>query len=62
MEKKLTITQKASLFGILAAMLYALNMPFAKLLLAEVPPLTLSAFLYLGAGLGMLLLRILSKR
>ncbi len=62
MVKKLTITQKASLYGILAAVLYALNMPFAKLLLAEVPPLTLSAFLYLGAGLGMLLLRSLSNR
>jgi len=62
MVKKLTIIQKASIFAILAAALYALNMPFSKLLLAEVPPLTLSAFLYLGAGLGMLLLRLFSNR
>lgn len=61
MQKKLTTIQKASLFAILAAGLYALNMPFSKLLLAEVPPLTLSAFLYLGAGLGMLLLRFFSN-
>jgi drug/metabolite transporter (DMT)-like permease len=62
MVKKLTIIQKASIFAILAAALYALNMPFSKLLLAEVPPLTLSAFLYLGAGLGMLLLHLFSNR
>lgn len=37
-------------------------MPFSKLLLAEVPPLYLSAFLYLGAGLGMLLLWLGSNR
>ena len=61
MEKKITTIQQASLFAILAAVLYALNMPFSKLLLAEVPPLTLSAFLYLGAGLGMLLLRFFSN-
>lgn len=62
MEKKFTTIQKASLFAILAAALYALNMPFSKLLLAEVPPLMLSAFLYLGAGLGMLLLRFFNNR
>lgn len=46
----------------MAAVLYALNMPFSKLLLAKVPPLYLSAFLYLGAGLGMLLLWLASNR
>lgn len=62
MEKKFTIIQKASLLAILAAALYALNMPFSKLLLAEAPPLTLSAFLYIGAGLGMLLLRLFGNQ
>lgn len=37
-------------------------MPFAKLLLAQVPPLYMAAFLYLGAGLGMLLLWIFSRK
>lgn len=42
------------LSAILAAALYALNAPLSKLLLAEVPPSMMAAFLYLGAGLGML--------
>ncbi len=58
----ITTIRKASLFAIMAAVLYALNMPFSKLLLAKVPPLYLSAFLYLGAGLGMLLLWLASNR
>ena len=40
-----------------AAALYALNTPFSKLLLGDVPPRMLAALLYLGAGLGMLLVR-----
>ncbi len=42
------------LSALLAAALYALNAPLSKLLLAEVPPSMMAAFLYLGAGLGML--------
>ncbi len=44
---------KATLFAILAAALYALNAPASKLLLADVSPSMMAAFLYLGAGLGM---------
>ncbi len=44
---------KAICFAILAAALYALNAPVSKLLLADVPPSMMAAFLYLGAGLGM---------
>ena len=47
---------KPVLFALLAALLFGLNAPFAKLLLAEVDPLFLAALLYLGAGLGMLLI------
>ncbi|MBE6612013.1 MAG: DMT family transporter [Ruminococcaceae bacterium] len=40
-------------FALLAAVLYALNAPFSKLLLAELPPAAMAGLLYLGAGIGM---------
>lgn len=43
----------ATFFAILAAALYAINIPVSKLLLAQVPPSVMAAFLYLGAGLGL---------
>jgi len=43
-------------FAVLAAALYALNSPLSKLLLRSVPPTMMAAFLYLGAGGGMLAL------
>ncbi|MGN0778700.1 MAG: DMT family transporter [Aristaeellaceae bacterium] len=42
--------------AILAAVFYALNAPFSKLLLEDVPPSTMAALLYLGAGVGMAML------
>lgn len=39
--------------AVLAAALYALSSPFSKMLLKEIPPMMMAAFLYLGAGLGM---------
>lgn len=50
--------------AILAAALFGMNAPFSKLLLIELPPRFLSALLYLGAGIGMLIvdgIRKLSK-
>lgn len=50
--------------AILAALLFGMSSPFSKLLLGKIPPLMLSALLYLGAGLGMLVIdyiRTLSK-
>ena len=44
---------KPIFFAILAAALYALNSPFSKLLLQNVPPTMMAGFLYLGAGMGM---------
>jgi len=52
----------AALLALAAAALYALNIPFSKLLLASVPPVMLAAFLYLGAGAGMALTRALGRR
>ncbi len=43
-------------FAVLAAALYALNAPCSKLLLGRLSPTMTAAFLYWGAGLGMLLL------
>lgn len=44
---------KPILFAILAAVLYALNSPLSKVLLQNVPPTMMAAFLYLGAGIGL---------
>ncbi len=44
--------RKAVFFAVLAAALYALNSPFSKLLLKDVAPTMMAAFLYLGAGSG----------
>ncbi len=48
MKKKRT----AIFLALLAAALYAINVPFSKLLSASVSPAMLAGFLYLGAGTG----------
>lgn len=50
MERK----NAAAALAVLAAALYAVNIPLSKLLLAEAGSTMLAAFLYLGAGLGLL--------
>lgn len=59
-EKKAAKMHKASQrallmpigYALMAAVCYALNTPLSKLLLANVAPTFMAAFLYLGAGLG----------
>ncbi len=51
----------ATIFAVLAAALYALNIPASKLLLNHVGPTMMAAFLYLGAGLGLLLYGLMCK-
>lgn len=58
MERK---QSRAVFFAILAAALYALNSPISKLLLEAIPAKMMAALLYLGAGLGMLLLRLVQR-
>lgn len=54
--------QYAAVFwAILAAVLYAISLPVSKILLTEVPPTLMAAFLYLGAGLGMAVLAFIKK-
>ena len=43
--------------ALLAALLFGASAPFSKLLLGEVQPVMLAGFLYLGCGLGALLVR-----
>ena len=52
----------AIFFAILAAALYAISMPLSKILLRNVSPMMMAAFLYLGAGVGMLLLGLLRSQ
>lgn len=47
--------QTATVFAVLAAVLYAINIPLSKVLLNHAEPAMMAALLYLGAGLGLLL-------
>lgn len=51
----------AIFFAILAAALYAINIPLSKVLLEFVQPTMMAAFLYLGAGAGLFFYGILTK-
>lgn len=49
------------MFALLAALLYGLNAPLAKILLKTIGPMFMVGLLYCGAGAGMFLLRIFSR-
>ena len=57
-NKKIT----AIVFAVMATLLYAINMPFSKLLLNKVNPTTMSSLLYFGAGLGIFILSLFIKQ
>ncbi len=48
-------------YAILAALLYAINIPISKLLLQHITPMMMAAFLYLGAGTGLLLYSLICR-
>jgi len=52
----------ATIFAILASLLYAINMPISKLLLNNISPTMLASFLYLGAGIGIGILYLLINK
>lgn len=57
------IKNKTAIFmAVLAAALYALNSPLSKLLLNNISSVMMAAFLYLGAGLGLLIVRFVQKQ
>ncbi len=51
------INYRSAAHALLAAVLFAISAPFAKMLLNEVQPVMLAALLYLGSGAGLLLLK-----
>lgn len=51
----------AILFAVLAAVLYAINIPFSKLLLSKIEPTMMASYLYLGAGIGVGLLYLIIR-
>ena len=53
---------KAILYALLAAAFYAVNVPVSKVLLREVGPAMMAAFLYLGAGIGIGVLSLFGRK
>ncbi|MHB8156704.1 MAG: DMT family transporter [Desulfocucumaceae bacterium] len=53
--------KKSILYAFVAASLFGASAPFAKLLLADIHPVLLASFLYLGSGLGLLLYKIILR-
>ena len=51
----------ATFFAILAAALYAVNIPISKILLQYVDPTMMAGLLYIGAGLGMVIYEMTKK-
>ena len=47
--------------AILAAVLFGASAPISKLLLGEIEPIPMAAFLYLGSGIGLLVFRSLQR-
>lgn len=58
MNKKLL----AIFFAILAAGLYAINIPLSKLLLNYIEPTMMASYLYLGAGLGIGIVFLIARK
>lgn len=52
----------AIIYAILAAALYAINVPLSKVLLDYVEPTMMASFLYLGAGLGLFIYGAVEKK
>lgn len=51
----------ATFYAILAAVLYAINVPLSKLLLNYAEPTMMASFLYIGAGVGLFLYGLIEK-
>lgn len=60
MKKNRNMT--AVIYALLAAVFYAINVPFSKLLLSNIPTTFMASFLYLGAGLGVGILYLFHKK
>ena len=52
----------AIIFAFLASALYAISIPFSKLLLNKIEPTMMASYLYLGAGIGIGILFLFTKK
>ena len=52
----------AILFALAAAVFYAVNVPVSKILMQNIPPTFMAAFLYLGAGIGITITALFRPR
>ncbi len=50
----MSVKNKSAFLAILAAAVYAIGIPISKMLLIHIKPTMMAAFLYLGAGVGMI--------
>ncbi|WP_437941642.1 DMT family transporter [Sorangium sp. So ce341] len=57
-----TAHRRGGAYGLAASALFGASAPLAKLLLPHAGPLVLAALLYLGAGVGLTLIRLLAAR
>ena len=48
----ININVRGAIFALSAALFYALNIPVSKIMLKDIPPVLMAAFMYLGAGIG----------
>lgn len=53
---------RGGLYGLLAAALFGASAPLSKVFLAETSPLALAGLLYLGAGLGLSIYRVVAPK
>lgn len=53
---------KSIIYALLAAVFYAVSVPFSKVLMKNVGPTSMAALLYLGAGIGIGILALFNKR
>lgn len=60
MKKGKNIKIVAVFYAIIAAILYAFNIPFSKILLKYIEPTMLASYLYLGARIGIGILFVIS--
>ena len=62
MFKGRSVKYIAIVYAILAALFYGFSAPLSKVILNFISPYLMSSLLYFGAGIGMLLIVLLSKR
>ncbi len=62
MFKNKSVAYLSIIYAMIAALFYGFSAPLSKLLLNELSPYLLSSLLYFGAGFGMLIVTLLSKK